>query len=232
MEMEVPVEELMPAIDSILLDPDFREPVAYDFDLFSMKFEAVNADPHVEAKRMLLEGLDDQKTLPASIVPALEYAKKDLDESVRSRAIHCLSKVSESDDNKIARLITSLKTAKGYDRITAINLLGSMKPVPREAVPDLIAAAKDKDTDVRVSAVKSLGNTKPVSLEVIQLLIGALKDKKTDVRQAAADAFEVVGEDGKEAIPVLRQVSETDKDTFVRSAAKRALSKMGEKVEW
>jgi HEAT repeat protein len=232
MEMEVRVIELIPAIDSILLDPAYRKPAAYDFDLFSMKFEPVNADPNVEAKRLLLEALDDQKSLPAEIVPALEYAKKDLDELVRSRAISCLSKVEETDDSKIARLITTLKTTKGYDRITAIRLLGDLKPVPREAVPDLIAAVRDKDTDVRAAAVACLGKTKPVGLETVQVLIGVLKDKKTEVRQAAADAFEVIGADGKEAIPALRQVAASDKDVFVQNAAKRALSKMGEEVKW
>jgi HEAT repeat protein len=192
----------------------------------------VNADPNVEAKRMLLEGLDDQKSLPAGIVPSLEYAKKDLDELVRSRAISCLSKVEETDDSKIARLISTMQTTKGYDRITAINLLGDLKPVPREAIPDLMSAARDKDTDTRVAAVKCLGKTKPVSLETVQLLIASLKDKKTDVRQAAADAFEVIGMDGKEAIPTLRQVAASDKDVFVQNAAKRALSKMGEQVKW
>ena len=232
MEMNVSVEELLPPINSILLDPEHRTPESYDFDLFSMKFEAVNSDPNVDAKRMLLEGLEDQEALPQGIVPALEFAKKDLDSSVRSGAIDCLTKVSESDDNKIARLISTLKTAKGYDRVTAMRLIGDMEPVPREAVPELISAARDKDTDIRVAAADCLGKTKPVSLETIQVLITLLKDKKTEVRQASADAFEEIGADGKEAIPSLWQVANGDKDTFVRNAAKRALGKMGEKITW
>jgi HEAT repeat protein len=232
MEMNVTVEELLPAIDSILLDPSHRKPDSYNFDLFSMKFEPVNSDPYVDAKRLLLDGLDEQKSLPAGIVPALEYAKKDLDDNVRSAAINCLTKVSESDDNKIARLIDTLKTSKKYDRVTAIRLIGDLEPVPREAVPDLIAATRDKDTDIRAEAAKSLGKTKPVSLETINVLIGLLKDKKTEVRQASADAFEDIGPDGKEAIPALWQVANGDKDVFVQASAKRALSKMGEKVQW
>jgi HEAT repeat protein len=232
MEMDIPVEDLMPAIDSILLDPAHRKPVAYEFDLFSMKFDPVNADPNVAAKQMLLDGLEDQKALPAAIVPALEFAKQDLDGTVRTRAMNCLSKVEEADTDKITRLLSSLKSKDEWDRVTAIRLLGDMKPVPREAIPELISLTRDKSEEVRAEAAESLGEAKPVKLETVQALIVLLQDKKTDVRQAAADAFEEIGADGKEAIPALWKVANTDKDQFVQNAAQRALSKMGEKVVW
>jgi HEAT repeat protein len=93
LEMRTPMLELRPAIESVLFDPTGTRADRYELDIFEMKVDAVADDPNVEAKRMLLEALESQRSLPADLVPALEFAGKNLDSTVRLRALSELAKV-------------------------------------------------------------------------------------------------------------------------------------------
>jgi HEAT repeat protein len=70
--------------------------------------------------------------------------------------------------------------------------------------------------------IKALNDNEPA-------LIRCLKDKDSDVRSAGANALGSLK--AREAIPALKELWKTEKDTFARNAVRRALEDLGEKVD-
>ncbi len=229
LEMRVPILELVPAIESVLLDPVGTRADRYELDIFSGSVDAVADDPNVEAKQLLLEGLQDQRSLPAELVPALEFAGKNLDSTVRMRAMTCLGKVKQDPAAQLARLRTAAKSKNSTDRWTALHMMAQLEPLPPEVIDDLVAATSDRDETVRALAAENLGKAKPPTPAVMQALMRTLADRNEDVRKAACEGLEDLGPAAQEAVPTLRKMAASDKDQWVRSAAESALARIAPK---
>jgi HEAT repeat protein len=179
--------------------------------------------------------LSKRDNLPVEFEPLLIGALKDPDESVRAHACGALQDVIPHDPKIISALTDAVRDKSEFVRTSAIYSLKQIgSPDASPAVPALIAALQDKKADVREGAAEALGKIGAVTPQVVPALIAALKDKNEEVRRAAATAFEDIGGvgNGKEAIPALWEVWNKDPDPFAKSAAGRALGKMGEKVKW
>jgi HEAT repeat protein len=85
-------------------------------------------------------------------------------------------------------------------------------------------ALQSPDAPTRKHAVSKLGNVGRADPEVFPALLGALKDRDAAVRREAILAVMKTGPDAVEAVPILTQMQQTDRDSQVRAYATRALA--------
>jgi HEAT repeat protein len=91
-----------------------------------------------------------------------------------------------------------------------------------------IEALQSPDAATRKHAVAKLGNVGPVDPAAFPALLGALKDRDGGVRREAILAVMKCGPDAKEAVPVLTELKQKDRDAQVRTYAARALASLAE----
>jgi HEAT repeat protein len=89
-----------------------------------------------------------------------------------------------------------------------------------------IQALKDPDARMRKEAAFKLGNAGPVEGTVFPALLAALNDSDSRVRCEVILALSKFGLKAKDAIPVLVELREQDRDSRVRGYAARALEKL------
>ena len=108
-------------------------------------------------------------------------------------------------------------------RSLAVDHLGDLGPVAKEAVPALIKALKGQDAAIRRVVISSLGKIRSDPEIVIPLLIPYLEDDALDV--AAAGALAEFGSLAKPAVPKLLPLLRA-KDDDDQAAGKEALEKI------
>jgi HEAT repeat protein len=87
-----------------------------------------------------------------------------------------------------------------------------------------VEALQSPDHTARKHAVTRLGNVGRADPEAFPALLGALKDRDAAVRREAILAVMKAGPDAKEAVPVLTELQQKDRDSQVRTSAARALT--------
>jgi HEAT repeat protein len=89
-----------------------------------------------------------------------------------------------------------------------------------------IGQLKSPDHLQRARAIHFVGQMGPRGKALIPELITMLKDPRPVVRHQAAFALAMFGEDSREAIPLLMEMSREDQNSGVRGAAEEALKKI------
>jgi HEAT repeat protein len=87
-----------------------------------------------------------------------------------------------------------------------------------------IEALQSPDAATRKHAVAKLGNVGPADPAAFPALLGALKDRDAGVRREAILAVMKCGPDAKDAVRVLTDLRENDRDSKVREYAAKALA--------
>jgi HEAT repeat protein len=87
-----------------------------------------------------------------------------------------------------------------------------------------VEALQSPDSATRKYAVAKLGNVGPADAAAFPALLGALKDRDAAVRREAVLAVMKAGPQAEDAVPVLTELQQKDKDAKVRVDAGRALA--------
>lgn len=115
--------------------------------------------------------------------------------------------------------------------LALIGLCGCGRPVATLAggkpVGYWLDALHGPDARLRKTAVSKLGNVGPTDPAVVPALTAALKDRDAAVRREAITALMKCGADAREAIPVLTDLQQHDRDAQVRRYAAKALEAIG-----
>src|SRR5205807_3217221 len=82
-------------------------------------------------------------------------------------------------------------------------------------VHDWVEALQSPDVRTRKQAVSKLGNVGRADPEAFPALLGALKDRDPGVRREAILAVMKTGPDAWEAVPLLTEMREKDRDALV-----------------
>ncbi len=166
-----------------------------------------------------------------------------------------LASAGGSDAGDVARLVRELGHSDPLVRERAATSLGSIRPVPDEAVRALIGSLADSDpyvagaasaslaafgrpavqalsdalrsesAGVRWGAASALAKLGPAAADSVRSLIGATKDKDPSVRWSSVVALGNVGMEAGAAVPALLEALD-DSDADVRWGASRAIEKI------
>jgi len=188
----------VPALRKALADPDF-----------GVRGAAADALAHVG--RSAIDALEDlRRAASASPSPMLTL-------------IYTAAIIKISDDPKagLPLLIEALKDKSDQFRARAIDKIGEMRVLPRDAAPALMERLKDPAAKVRANAALGLARIEANSPEVIAALIRTLNDAEAEVRTNAGIALGTFGPASASAMPQLRamQNDQDARDFAVASAA-------------
>jgi HEAT repeat protein len=95
-----------------------------------------------------------------------------------------------------------------------------------KSTDELIQDLKSPQEGDRLKAVRLLPQRTRDAAKVVPALMEALKDKEGDIRLSAAIGLGYFGEQAKDAIPVLQQAAQRDRNPRVRKQAGIALSRI------
>jgi uncharacterized protein (TIGR03067 family) len=166
---------------------------------------------------------------PDRVVPALQAALTDKDETVRQYAAHAIGAFKAKAKGAIPVLIKLLDDPGKHVRSQAARTLGLFGAEAKAAAPRLKIALNDPGEYVPISAAVALWQIDPGQTEAcVAALVKALGNK-TDpfVRMEAAQGLEALGPAAKGAVPALT-VALKDKSSMVRRSAASALGHVGE----
>jgi HEAT repeat protein len=93
-----------------------------------------------------------------------------------------------------------------------------------KAVHFWVEALQSPAAPSRKHAVSKLGNVGRADPEAFPAVLGALKDRDAGVRREAILAVMKTGPDAQEAVPILAEMKEKDRDSQVRAYAAKALA--------
>jgi HEAT repeat protein len=160
--------------------------------------------------------------------------------------------ISVGQQKQVVRLLDTLRTAKGSqrlraaeklakygrsvvpaitvmlqdDNVWAAHALGLIGPEAEDAVPALIKSLRQgADGGVRGFSASALRQIGPAAVPAIPALIGALKDKHGNTRMHAAEALGFLSTGEKDVIEALTAALQ-DVDETVRKAADRSLKRI------
>lgn len=155
------------------------------------------------------------------VVPALQAALKDPDQSVRYQAILALQKWKTETQKAILFPKAALMDEDESVRLSAaVQLIGTDPSLTQQIISILIAALSTQ-TDYELSYL-----FKEIGKEAVPSLIQALQHPNSEVRSSAASALKEIGKDAQPAVPSLIAALK-DKDRYVRFYAAYALAAIG-----
>jgi HEAT repeat protein len=133
------------------------------------------------ARRPLLLALERFGASARSAVPAIvpELRTKEMD--VRSAAASALAKIGCDRPEAVAVLVEWLRRDGPSEPV--LDVLASIGPLAREALPDLIAATKHERYEVRRSALRALGAVDPDA--AVPIAVASLSDRLVLAEAAA-----------------------------------------------
>jgi HEAT repeat protein len=147
-----------------------------------------------------------RRILPMLRAALREIALEDVDESVRTLAVHAILQVGPQPATEVCSLINSLQDNIKLVRFHAAVALGNLGCGARPAVPALIhSALRDDDPAVRLEAAMALWKIDRKGPLVIPALIRALADDNELICWIAADCLGQIGPEAREAVPALQQ---------------------------
>jgi HEAT repeat protein len=94
----------------------------------------------------------------------------------------------------------------------------------KKSTDDLIEDLKSSKEGDRIKAVRLLQERRGDAAKVVPAMIQALKDKSHDSRLSAVIGLGYFGDQARDAIPALEQLSKSDRDVRIREQARAALS--------
>jgi len=170
------------------------------------------------------EVLADMGEAASAVVPELTEALMDPEGRVRSGAIRALGNTGIEAKSAIPAIAKAVKDE--YSGLKAVETLGKLGPIAKEAVPQLmeLLATPDSSYDIRYikdAAVVTLGEIGPDAKAALPLLLDELKG---DRQTAAMIALGKLKE--PEAVPYFIAALD-DQDWQARQAAAQALRSVG-----
>ena len=172
------------------------------------------------------KAIKDLVEIGAPALEALRRAAVSEDAEVARRAKGCLPEIER--DVKVLAFAVRLTAKSAKERNGAALALYDFGQGAHKALPALIAALDDPDPVVRNTVVLALAALGPASEPVVPKLIRMLQDKSQgdSVRWSIAVSLGGRGPSGREAIPVLLHILETE-GAQMQNGAANALGDLG-----
>jgi HEAT repeat protein len=182
---------------------------------------------------LFLLGPDSARALPEMV--ALAMAEDSPDQpaqrrALKSDAIHGVGILARIDD--AGPTVTVLRRALGGrtgDRVRpirqgAVDALGAIGPLARDAVPDLVRLLSESDRSIRLSAIMALGQIGPASAPGTPAILASLKDPDDQIRTQSVISLGEIAQP-YERIPEMLAALENlaRNDSGVQGVANRAL---------
>ena len=153
----------------------------------------------------------------------------DPDRNLRWSAAYAIGMIGSSASSQAQALADLLHDSEEGVRRAAVEALGKMGPVVASHAAAVASLLKDDALDVQICAADTLQAMGPsIVKEVAPAVVTLLRATRRDVRQNALDALGKMGPTVLEVVPraVVAELLR-DGDGYVRSAAARALQRMG-----
>jgi len=164
-------------------------------------------------------------TDPAAIA-ALARALGDYDPEILEKVAQALGKIGRAAREAIQGLIGVLNDPNANVRKSAAIALSEIAPEEEIIVAALCGALGDDDKSIRHAAAKGLARTETIGIELLPELIAALSDNDEYVRRIVVKAIGKMGSATSNAIEVLQNVIENDRDIAVKMAAVDAINQI------
>jgi len=126
----------------------------------------------------------------------------------------------------VPAMMNAARHGTWYDRATAIDLLGEVRPKAQIAIPLLTELLQDRDSTVRECAAGALGKIGDNAQGTVGPLVRSLHDNDLNVRRVAAQALGKIDTHSTEVVSALSQLL-LDENADVRCAAIRSLGQIG-----
>jgi HEAT repeat protein/serine phosphatase RsbU (regulator of sigma subunit) len=201
-------------------------------------------DPDEDIRIAIIQALESLGPAAKEVIPVLVGILRDPNASLGLKLAVCdaLGGIKPNGKDGVTPLQELLKQHNRQLQEKAIEILRSLGPIARDAVPDLLQLLKEPEVtvNVRLSACEALGNIGPNAEDqgligpdgqhAVDTLTELLQDTNWEVRKYAAVALRQIGPRAKKAIPaLLRNLNDRDDDqsSEVRAAAADALGDLG-----
>lgn len=183
----------------------------------------VNHAGHFQALVELPQGKQDISMIVRTDDGAILTVVKDVQATLSPKVLSSLETIGE---DAVPALMRALKDRNQFIQLAAAETLAKIGKNARAATPSLINALRDGRKDLKKAAALALGR---IGQSAVPSLLGLLKTNNEDkvIRVAIFKAFEIMGPQAKEAVPVLIEALR-DRERAVTFAASTALSKIGE----
>lgn len=224
-------DDVVPALGVALNDKDVRLSGSAGRALEAYKERAYPALGDImKALRAEYSGTRERARMAAGAVgpKAIPVLIKGLGDDTETFRFNCAYALGIIGAPAIPQLVKEAASKDWKRRETSVCALGEMGPVAAGQVPLIGSLLKDSSWQVRKSAAYACGKVGPKASPNIPSLRRCLKDKTRDVVQAAAVGLGKIGPASAVAVDDLRKLlADTDRWTVARSAAARALGRIG-----
>jgi HEAT repeat protein len=182
------------------------------------------ADERAKVRVMAATALAEIGPAASAAAPALlDQALRDSNLNASATAAGALAKIDLTAARQVmSASLPQLASGDADARRRACEVIASLGPVARPAVPRLVEASKDPDEVVRGRAVAALGSIGLPAAQVVPALIAALGDPAPGVRYTAVLQFSFA-QVPEAAIPALT-TRLGDEEKSVAGLAERALA--------
>ncbi len=182
------------------------------------------ADEDREVRRDAALALGKAGPTAADAIPALRKATKDRDEEVCIQAAEALVHAGETQEAVAALAAMISGQESSVDRWKAAQVLGSLGPKAKDALPVLEAALKSDDGNLRVTAASALFKIDGRADAAIPILVAEM-ESPTEMFDDVAASLALAGV-GTKAVPPLAKLLKS-KENLVRQLAAHALGLVG-----
>jgi HEAT repeat protein len=162
------------------------------------------------------ESLDELRRLASSSAPL----------SLRLACHSAVVKISGDPAAGLPMLLPTLKEKDPSVRVAALERIGELRAMAREAAPDVLACLRDPSAEVRAAAALALARIEANTPETIETLTRLLADSEPNVRANAAIALSSMGEAAAPASTALRMMRRSTQPrlaAIARAAVERIL---------
>ncbi len=232
-ELKVSPDRVAPLLTSALGDKD---PQIVEIASLAL----AKAGPKFAAD--IAAGLGDEKSREGAVrtlarmgagakdtAPAIAAALKDAPPAFKRELLFALAMIGPDSATAAAQATAAMKDASPEVQRAAIYALGKMGPAAKDAIPALQENLKSDNRFLRMVSVWALlhiqGKDPALVALAVPVLIDALKDDYELRRLEAARALGGLGPAAIPALPLLKELSESD-NPEVRKAAAEAVAKI------
>lgn len=170
--------------------------------------------PDERVRQAAARAIADLKSSAEVIMPALDEAMADADETALAASMDVLATLGEA---AVPRLVAALKHESTRPR--AIRILRQLGPAALPAVSALVDLLKVEDFDTRREALFALADLGPAAKDAVPALIDVLQTADTRTRYAAVYALGRIGPEAIAAKPALTGYLGSDDEFLALSVA-------------
>jgi len=179
-----------------------------------------------EAAELILAMAELPAAQLAAQVPKLEKALLDEDPAVRIAALQVLISSNELGAVPVLLYGDLLSDPDAVVRGLSAVALRDLGPAGEAAMQDLIAALSDPDENVRIAAADAIATKGPTAIVAIPALVRAcqVRGEEVHVQRSLVSALGAIGPAAREALPVLRELSQIPRVSWPAEAAILAIA--------